>query len=504
MSAVGQDVTVARKLSEYDAKRDFDKTPEPSGSTDAGTPEGGARFVVQEHHARRLHWDLRLERDGVLVSWAVPNGIPEDPRQNRKAIRTEDHPLSYIDFEGEIPRGSYGAGTVTVWDHGTYDCEKFRPGEVIVEFHGERLRGRYALFSTARKGEDPGKDWMIHRMDPAEPGLEPMPSGLEPMLARLSRLPRDEEAWAYEIKWDGVRALLYWQPGRMRIESRNRKDLTARYPELSGLGRALGSRTTILDGEIVAFDEDGRPSFERLQQRMHLASDSAVRRKARDVPAVYMIFDVLYLEGRATMSLPYEERRDLLGAMELGGPSWQVPAHHRGEGRALLEASAAQGLEGIVAKRLTSPYEPGRRTTNWLKIKNSRSQEVVIGGWLPGEGRRRDRIGALLVGVHVEGDEGSDGSGPLCYAGRVGTGFSERELDRLAELLGPRERSDSPFQKGKPPRGAIFVEPDLVAEVEFREWTREGVLRHPAYKGLRDDKPAEEVVRERPVAPPEA
>ena len=496
---------VPRRLSEYDAKRDFDRTPEPSGAADApGDREGHARFVVQEHHARRLHWDLRLEREGVLVSWAVPNGIPDDPGQNRKAIRTEDHPLSYIDFEGEIPRGSYGAGTMTVWDHGTYECEKFEAGKVIVDFHGERLRGRYALFSTARKGEGGGKDWMIHRMDPAEPGLEPMPEGIEPMLARTSRLPADEADWAYEVKWDGIRALLYWQPGRMRIESRNRRDLMSRYPELRELGRVLGSRTAVLDGEIVAFDAEGRPSFERLQQRMHLASESAIRRRARDTPAVYVIFDVLYLDGRVTMSLSYEERRALLARQQLQGPAWQVPAHHRGEGGELLQASAAQGLEGIVAKRLSSPYEPGRRSTSWLKIKNAMRQELVVGGWLPGEGRRRKRIGALLVGFYDEAPDGPPHGRQLRYAGRVGTGFTESELDRLADLLAPLERSTSPFALGKPPRGAIFVEPELVAEIEFREWTRECILRHPSYKGLREDKPAAEVVRERPDPPPEA
>ena len=503
-SPLGQDVAVPRRLSEYDAKRNFDRTPEPSGATKAPAADEGARFVVQEHHARRLHWDLRLERDGVLVSWAVPNGIPDDPGQNRKAIRTEDHPLSYIDFEGEIPRGSYGAGTVKVWDHGTYACEKFEPGKVIVDFHGERLRGRYALFATARKGEGEGKDWMIHRMDPAEPGLEPMPEGLVPMLARTSELPRDEADWAYEVKWDGIRALLYWQPGRMRIESRNRKDLTPRYPELRELGRALGSRTAILDGEIVVFDAEGRPSFERLQQRMHLASESAIRRRSRDTQAAYVIFDVLYLDGRVTMSMPYEERRALLASQNLQGPAWQVPAHHRGEGRALLEASAAQGLEGIVAKRLSSPYEPGRRSTSWLKIKTVMRQELVVGGWLPGEGRRRERIGALLVGFHEETSGGASEERPLRYAGRVGTGFSEFELDRLAGLLAPLERPTSPFALGKPPRGAIYVEPELVAEVEFREWTRDSVLRHPSYKGLREDKPAADVVRERPAPAPES
>jgi bifunctional non-homologous end joining protein LigD len=256
---------VASKLSDYRRKRDFDATSEPAGGDGPG--EGTARFVVQEHHARRLHWDLRLERDGVLASWAIPNGIPQDPKENRKAVRTEDHPLEYIDFEGDIPKGEYGAGTMKVWDAGTYDCHKFRGEEVMVTFHGERLSGRYVLF---RAGKDE-KDWMIHRMDPpADPEREPLPEHVVPMLAKLGDLPREEERYGFEIKWDGIRALIYSEPGRLRIEGRRLNDITGQYPELRPLNRKLGSRSAVLDGEIVALDEEGRPSFGRLQQRMHL------------------------------------------------------------------------------------------------------------------------------------------------------------------------------------------------------------------------------------------
>ena len=225
-----------KRLSEYEQKRDFATTPEPAPAASEGT-EGG-RFVIQEHHARRLHWDLRLERNGALASWAVPNGIPDDPKRNRKAVRTEDHPLEYLEFEGEIPEGEYGAGTMSIWDRGTYECEKFRDDEVIVVFHGERVTGRYALF---RAGRDP-KDWMIHRMDPAEPGRAPMPERVAPMLARLGKLPRDETGWGFEVKWDGVRAIAFGEPGRLRLQSRNLKDITERYPEVRGLREALGSR----------------------------------------------------------------------------------------------------------------------------------------------------------------------------------------------------------------------------------------------------------------------
>jgi bifunctional non-homologous end joining protein LigD len=447
--------------------------------------------VVQEHHATRLHWDLRLERDGALASWAVPNGIPDDPKRNRKAIRTEDHPLEYLEFHGEIPRGHYGAGTMTIWDSGTYVAEKWRDDEVIATFHGERLQGRYALIRT---GKDAGKDWLMHRMDPpVDAGAEPMPEAVVPMLAKAGPLPagREHDRWAFEIKWDGVRALVHSEPGRLRLESRNGRDISASYPELRALNRALSHHRTILDGEIVAFGEDGRPSFARLQQRMHLTGDSQVRRRARDVPVVIVLFDLLWLDGHSLMDRPYDERRAALEALELNGPAWQTPSAHHGDGGALLEATAQQGLEGLVAKRRDSVYEPGRRSSCWIKVKNVNRQEVVIAGWLPGEGRRESRIGALVVGVHDE-----DG-GPLRYAGRVGTGFTEKTLDLLADRLTPLRTDSNPFG-GAGPRGTIWVRPCLLAEVEFTEWTTEGLMRHPSFKGLRADKDPLEVVRELP------
>jgi bifunctional non-homologous end joining protein LigD len=462
-----------KRLREYERKRDFDSTPEPAVAEEAGS--GRQRFVIQEHHARRLHWDLRLERDGVLASWAVPNGIPDDPAHNRLAVRTEDHPLEYLEFEGEIPKGEYGAGTMIVWDRGTYEAHKFRDDEVIVTFHGERVNGKYALFRT---GKDP-KDWMIHRMDPPAAGREPMPERVTPMLARLGSLPRDEKNWGFEVKWDGVRAIAYVEPGRLRLESRNGNDITTRYPEVSGLKEALGAQAAVLDGEIVAFDDAGRPSFERLQQRMHVASDARVRRLAASAPVVYVLFDLLYLDGENLMTLSYEERRARLEAMELQASGWQTPAYHR-EGKALFEATKAQGLEGVVAKRLDCPYEPGKRSSGWVKVKHVHSEPFLIGGWLPGEGRRRDRIGALLVGQRDE-------DGALRYAGRVGTGFTEATLRDLAERLRRLERDESPFEGRQPPREAIFVEPRLSAEVEFREWTNSRTLRAPSFKGLRAD-----------------
>jgi bifunctional non-homologous end joining protein LigD len=472
---------VADRLGSYKAKRDFGKTPEPKGAR--GKNRQGARFVVQEHDASHLHWDLRLEHEGTLASWALPRGVPEHPDENRLAVRTEDHPLEYLEFHGEIPKGEYGAGTMTIWDRGTYDAEKFRDNEVIATFDGERIHGRYALFQTREK------NWMIHRMDPPEdPAYEPMPSQIQPMLARSGPLPPREEQYGFEVKWDGIRTVLYADHGHSELRGRNGSDFTPRYPEVRELARSLGSRRVVLDGEVVAFDDQGRPSFERLQSRMHLASDSAVRRRMRDIPATYVIFDLLYLDGHTTMGLTYEERRELLEALELEGPAWRTPTYHRGEGKALLAATRELGIEGIVAKKLDCPYQPGARASHWIKVKNVRTQDAVIGGWTRGEGGRSSSLGSLAVGV-MEDDE-------LVYAGKVGTGFTEQSLALLKRELEPLRRDSSPFSGRQPPKGTIFVEPRLVAHVEFREWTGSGTLRAPSFKGLRPDLSPQECVRE--------
>ncbi len=484
------------KLHSYRAKRAFESTPEPAG--DGSAARGSGRFVVQEHHATRLHWDLRLEHDGVLASWAIPNGIPPDPADNRLAVHTEDHPLEYLDFHGEIPAGEYGAGTMQIWDRGRFDTHLWEEGKVEVTFHGERLQGRYGLFPIGARGrEGSEKDWMIHRMDPpVDAGRETMPEGILPMLAGAGSLPRDQARWSFEVKWDGVRAIAYVKPGRLRLESRNLNEITDAYPEVRGILRDLGMREAVLDGEIVAFDSAGRPSFERLQRRMHVTSPSAIRRLSSSTPVVYAIFDLLYLDGHSLMALPYRERRARLDDLGLGGPAWRVPAAHPGRGQRLLDATETQGLEGVVAKRLDSRYEPGRRTGAWLKIKHTRRQELVIGGWLPGEGRRTDRIGALLMGYWTR-PSGGDGGLLLRYAGRVGTGFTEATLTELHRRLAPLRRDSTPFDAApKLPRNAEFVEPELVAEIEFREWTTEGVMRAPSFKGLRGDKDAVAVVRE--------
>ncbi|HAM02506.1 MAG TPA: DNA ligase [Acidimicrobiaceae bacterium] len=473
------------ELETYRSKRRPDRTPEPSGRRRAKGGASGNRFVIQEHHARALHWDFRLERDGVLVSWAVPKGLPVDRHTNRLAKHTEDHPLEYIDFEGDIPAGEYGGGRVILWDTGHYDLEKWSDDEVKVVLHGRRVDGEYVLFRTK------GDDWMVHRMDHGGDDVEAVPDLVQPMSAVAGKLPRSDDGWAFEFKWDGVRAVAYVDGGRLRLMSRNGRDVTVSYPELRAMGEALGSRPCVLDGEIVAFDESGRPSFAALQERMHVAEPGRARRLSQRTPVAYLAFDVLHLDGHSMLSLPYEERRRRLEDLGLTGDHWQTPPSFPGPGREVLDASLSSGLEGVVAKRLGSPYLPGRRSSDWVKVKHVRTQEVIVVGWTPGQGRRQDRIGALLLAVPRDGEPR--------YAGKVGTGFTEHMLDDLGNRLAPLERKEPPVS-GPLPRahvaGATWVEPTLVGEVAFNEWTRDGRLRQPSWRGLRPDKEPGQVVVE--------
>ena len=474
------------ELRTYRRMRDKAATPEPFGAAKRRPRKSKQRFVIQEHHATALHWDFRLERDGVLVSWAVPKGLPVEPAQNHLAVHTEDHPLDYYDFEGEIPKGQYGGGKVVLWDQGTYDVEEWEDRKVKVVLHGKRVEGEYVLFQTG------GKNWMIRRMSPpADTAYAPMPKRLVPMLATTaSALPDHPEKWSFEFKWDGVRAIVYVDGGRATAQSRNLLDITGSYPELAELGKAMGSTRAVLDGELVVFDSQGRSDFGLLQQRMKLTGE-AVRRAAKSYPVVYLVFDLLWLDGHDVTGLPYRERRALLEALDLNGPSWQTPPYFPGEGDAVRAASIERGFEGIMAKRLDGTYAPGKRVDHWRKVKNVRRQEMVVGGWTKGEGARAGHLGSLLVGYY-------DDSG-LRYAGHVGTGFTQQTLRDLEKTLKPLARKDSPFADTVPTayaKKSTYVEPTLVAEVEFTEWTRDGKLRHPSYKGLRYDKAATEVVRE--------
>jgi bifunctional non-homologous end joining protein LigD len=485
------------KLQPYRDKRDAARTPEPVPPPEA-SPLGAApsgTFVIQEHHARRLHWDFRLERDGVLVSWALPKGVPSDPAVNHLAVHTEDHPLEYGRFEGQIPRGEYGAGAVTIWDHGTYETLKWSPKEVKVLLHGQRVTGGYVLFQTK------GNQWMIHRERLALPGP------LRPMLAVTAPAPRDLDHWALEMKWDGVRALAYIERGQVRLMSRTERDITVAYPELARLGAATTlpkpattrdgfaptpHKQLLLDGEIVVFGEGGWPEFEALQPRMHVSSASQAALLAGQTPVTYLVFDLLQLDGRPLMDLGYSERRALLDELGLAGPYWQTPPSFPGSDfEAVRAVSVEHGMEGVVAKRLDSHYTPGVRTDSWRKIKNIRTQEAVVAGYKPGKGNRTGQVGSLLIGVN-------DASG-LVYAGHVGTGFTDETLRMLGDKLRPLRRPDSPFDGPVPPehaRPAVWVEPKLVVQVGFDRWTKAGRMRAPVYKGLRDDIDPRDVVRE--------
>jgi len=307
-------------------------------------------------------------------------------------------------------------------------------------------------------------------------------------------LPSPDEAYAYEFKWDGVRALTYVRKGKVCVESRNLLDVTGQYPELAAVGEKLAGRTAVVDGEIVALDKKGRPSFQLLQGRMHVGSKVEVQRRMAETPVAYLVFDVLYLDGKSTVRLPYTERRALLEGLPIVGPSVQIPPTTFGHGEAVRDASQKNGLEGVMAKRLDSIYEVGKRSRAWLKIKNHRGQEFVIGGWSTGEGRRAGTIGALLVGYYDDGN--------LIYAGHVGTGFTDKLLAELQKEMAPLTRPDSPFATPVPRlKNATFVEPELVGEVQFSEWTRDGTLRQPSFKGLREDKDPRKVVREEPPQP---
>jgi bifunctional non-homologous end joining protein LigD len=479
-------------LAEYRAKRDPRRTAEPVPAAGSALPEGNDdTFVVQEHHTprgrtgERVHWDLRLERDGVLKSWAVPKGPPTSPGTNRLAVPTEDHPLEYASFSGTIAAGEYGGGHVTIWDAGRYATEKWDERHIIVTFDGRRLAGRYALFPLSDGA------WNIRKLD-ATPAPADTPVEVPlPMLATVGELPPPEEdaLWGYEFKWDGVRAVAAVRGGALGLTSRKGTDITVRYPEVGRLPDGLVGHDAVLDGEIVAMDENGRPDFGALQNRMHRTGPE-VGRMAAAMPVTYLVFDLLSWDGEDLLARPYAERRERLDALGLAGHRWVATPWFRGGGAGVRAASEENGLEGVVAKRLTSPYRPGLRSPDWRKVKNVRTQSVVVGGWRPGQGRRAGGVGSLLFGV-------PDDEGNLIYAGHVGTGFSDQDLKDLKRMF--TARSTSPFHGTLPrevTRDAHWVEPDLVGEVAYAVWTSDGRLRHPSWKGIRDDLEPDDVVIE--------
>ena len=478
LDGLDEPVPVDDKLTTYRSMRDAGKTPEPVPHKPPAVGNNDA-FVIQEHHARRLHYDFRLERDGVLVSWAVPKNLPDTPSVNHLAVHTEDHPMEYLTFAGDIPKGEYGGGKVIVWDTGTYETEKFndnapdgpeKGGEVIVTLHGERISGRYALIQTD------GKNWLAHRMKEQK---QPTAGDLAPMLATEGSVEKLKSTqWAFEGKWDGYRLLVDADHGRLTLRSRRGRDVTDEYPQFKAVAADLADHHVILDGEAVALDESGVPSFGEMQNR------------ARSTRIEYWAFDILQLDGRSLLRAKYSDRRRLLEALAEGG-GLIVPDPLEGDGPEALEYARKQRWEGVVAKKRDSTYQPGRRSSSWIKDKIWNTQEVVIGGWREGTGGRTSRIGALMLGIPDE-----DG---LHFAGRVGTGFTDKALTKLRETLKPLETDESPFNTRLPTqdrKGVTFVRPELVGEVRYSERTSDGRLRQPSWRGLRPDKKPDEVVWE--------
>jgi bifunctional non-homologous end joining protein LigD len=471
-----------KELAEYRRKRDPSRTPEPFGSRKRGRRP---IFVVQRHDARRLHYDFRLERNGALASWAVPKGIPLEPGQRALAVHVEDHPLDYAKFEGEIPKGEYGAGTVEIWDRGTYELVEEKPdGGLTVRLHGDRLQGLWTLIPAKLDGD--AKNWLILRKRSEAAADGKRPSSYQAMLATLAdEVPKGSD-WLFEVKWDGYRALAYVRGGEATLVSRNGNDLTQRFQSVAkAIAQTLKTPDCVLDGEVCALDEQGRPSFSAMQQGKP------------GTPIVYEVFDVLELEGKPLVDLPLVERRERLRSL-LDTRNKTVRLSETFEdGAALLRAAQEQGLEGIVAKRADSPYRQGKRTREWLKIKTHGRQEFVIAGYTKGQGRRSGRFGSLVLGVW-RGDE-------LSYVGNVGTGFTDKVIDELLAKLRPLEQKECPFPVvPKMPKvrrsDVVWVRPELVCEVEFVEWTHDGRLRAPSFQGLREDKSAREVQREEPLA----
>jgi bifunctional non-homologous end joining protein LigD len=539
-------------LEAYRSKRDFARTPEPAGDGPMGD---GRRFTVQRHRATALHYDFRLEIDGVLVSWAVPKGPTLDPAEKRLAMRTEDHPIDYLDFEGVIPAKEYGGGDVIVWDWGTWEPEEtrdpgaaLRKGEVKFRLHGERLSGRFTIVRTSgRHGDtDDREKWLLMhkkdeaavagwdaedhptsvksgrtndevkasvpaRWDASAPAAEaeidlsaavdaPLPEFVPPMKATLGSGAFSDPEWLYEVKWDGYRVEAVVKSGEVHLFTRNRQDAGRYFPTLAEARGWIDAREAVVDGEVIAVDDRGRPDFSLLQDVSGLRGlhgqgsmgdrprSSAEERAA--IPIVYQAFDLLHLDGRSLVDVPLEHRKRLLRSVLRDHPMVRYGSHVVGDGEAFVEAAREQELEGVVAKLRRSPYEPGRRSKSWLKIKLRREREVVVAGWLAGQGSHAE-LGSLLVAVH-DGDR-------LRHAGQGGSGLDPRTRRELRAQLDALARDDSPLDPVPRLKGAHWVEPRIVVRVEFAEWTTDGLLRQAAFKGFEIGTAAGSVRQEKPI-----
>jgi bifunctional non-homologous end joining protein LigD len=544
-------------LDTYNRKRDFKKTPEPAGKLGPSKPpEKGRRFVVQRHRATRLHYDFRLEIDGVLMSWAVPKGPSLNPADRRMAVHVEDHPLSYFDFEGVIPKGEYGGGDVIVWDWGTFEPEEtdnpgraVASGELKFRLNGEKLKGRFTIVKT--RGFQAGDDsWLlIHKKDEdADPSWDvddyprsvktgrtndevkegrdaiwdshapaeeanidlsgarqtALPEFIEPMKATSADKPFDDPDWFFEVKLDGYRIEAVVDNGKTRLWTRNKQDGARYFPDLAGPAPWIDAREAIVDGEVVALDEEGNPAFSLLQDRAGMGRfgprsadgrGAGSRKPNRDpgfvAPVVYYVFDLLYLDGQLLVDVPLEQRKHLLKTVLREHPNVRFGAHIEADGNAFYNVVTERGLEGMIAKLKTSRYEMGRRSKAWLKVKIRREQEVVVVGYEPGKGARAD-LGSLILAVNEDRE--------LRYVGEVGSGLTQRTIRQLKPELDAHRVDTPPVTNAPRIRGAIWSEPRLVVRVEFAEWTDDGYVRQAAYKGLEIGKDPKSVVRERAIS----
>jgi bifunctional non-homologous end joining protein LigD len=528
-----------KKLEEYQKKRQFDRTPEPSGTETAAKTEN--TFVVQKHDATRLHYDFRLAIDGTLKSWAVPKGPSLNPNDKRLAVRTEDHPMDYANFEGNIPKGSYGAGEVMVWDRGTFQLEgkedaltQLERGEIKFSLNGEKLRGSFVIVKL--KNSQKGNEWLMikHKdaaVDPdwnieehdgsvltgrvlaeikAEevPKREPsplhaaevegakktsMPTRMAPMLATLTDRPFSNPQWLFEIKWDGVRAIAWIDSGELKLRARSGSDITEQYPDLAGLPKAFSGRQAIIDGEIAVLDGRGHSNFEKLQERMHVRNPA--QKLISEYPVIYFAFDLLYCDGYDLRGAPLLQRKQLLQRLLHVSERIRYSDHQVEKGKELFELAKQNELEGIIAKRVDSLYV-SERSTNWLKLKTSKTLDAVVGGWTAPRGAGAP-LGSLLLGLY-EGKK-------LRFIGHAGSGFNAATHKEVAAKLKELETSKCPFDETpETNEKATWVTPALVARVRFSGWTQENRLRHPVFMGLREDAKPEDCKWENEVAPPEA
>ena len=475
--------------STYNRKRDLQQTPEPpaiasEADVDPMTAPTGELFVIHQHYATRLHHDLRLEmlngRTPVLVSWAIPKLLPKRKGQRHLAVRTEDHPYEYATFSGSIPEGNYGAGEVRIFDTGRYQVLERDGKKVSFRLVGGRVNGIFHLVHT--RDRDGKQEWLALQGEDLRGDLQPPPPP-KPMLASVGKEAFDDPAWSFEPKWDGIRAIAVCGVDTLLV-SRNDNDITVAYPELASITNQLVAIDAVIDGEIVALDE-GVPSFQKLQGRMHLRDPDSIEKAARALPVTYMVFDLLYLDGRTLVDQPLSKRRLLLEEIVVPSNRVQISPAIVGEGTALFQAAQEQNLEGIVAKQLSSSYQPGARTRAWLKIKTVFDADAVVVGWTEGGGARSGSIGSLVLAM-FDGDA-------LRYVGNVGTGFNQKTMAEAVRRMGSLPPTGAPFPasvyRDRPElRQAHWVAPEAVATIEYRQVTSAGRLRVPSFKGFRDDK----------------